>query len=850
MIKYLALAVAILTASCLLPRELLAASIKNISGVCLKDYNKWKKRGGYGAFVTSGNGGCAYTWDNESIEVARKNALARCRGMEKGQSCVVVDENKTKSEFRQKADSCGNGTNQEKIAACTWLIDSKRNKGADQAWNYNTRGIAHQNMGQIDLAIADYGAAVKADRTYPWAYMNRARLYRDKGKLVEAFADLNLALKHYKKGGGDYRDEAQRMITSIGVATSRIAGLTVEELCSLALVSNKSAWENSNAYSPHFNEAQRRNLSLAACRQALGYPPENNYFETFNTAALCNAALNTYRTGWSVETAYRNAISEATRRKLSVEACREAVGAVTPAIAYANADNKTVCAIALNKNRDWWDASAVAESAIKEASRRKLTIKDCIGLLAVPVAVTQPSEFENWPDSRLCIAAVNSNKTAWEEWRSYLQYVAEAKRRGLSVGKCRLAMGYPEQFNRFKLFSDKNLCAEALNGARDGWNNSASGILAQAEVERRVGDRLDWCLAILEVQVPVPAVTLSIEQPPAVSDVPPITAYQNADNRTVCAVAINKKRDWWDASATAMTAVGEAFRRKLTYKDCSGLLVVPVAITSSDKFKELSDTNLCRFAVNSNKSAWDASRSYLRHVSEAQRRGLSLAACRQAMGYPPEFNAFETFSTANLCSSALDNSRTVWSLDIKNGGAVREAARRKLSVEWCRNAIGAATPVATYRNADSEIVCSVALNRNRDWWDTTVVGRSAMREAIRRKLKFHDCAAMLSAQVAATESEFKNWPDAKLCTLAVNSNKMAWDESRTYVRHVSDAKRRGLTVGKCRLAMGYPEQFNQFELFNDKNLCADALNGARDGWNNSASRLLKNSQIYRLRLEF
>jgi len=48
--------------------------------------------------------------------------------------------------------------------------------------------------------------------------------------------------------------------------------------------------------------------------------------------------------------------------------------------------------------------------------------------------------FKGWDDVRLCRVALTANHGRWETSTSFLQYVEEAKHRGLSITACRTKM--------------------------------------------------------------------------------------------------------------------------------------------------------------------------------------------------------------------------------------------------------------------------------------------------------------------------------------------------------------------------------------------------------------------------
>ena len=79
-----------------------------------------------------------------------------------------------------------------KHRACAALI--RRNPNDEYA--YNNRGIAYEDEGDYDAAIADYTKAIQIDPKYADAYYNRGNVYsKQKGDYDAAIADYNKAIR-------------------------------------------------------------------------------------------------------------------------------------------------------------------------------------------------------------------------------------------------------------------------------------------------------------------------------------------------------------------------------------------------------------------------------------------------------------------------------------------------------------------------------------------------------------------------------------------------------------------------------------------------------------------------------
>ena len=252
--------------------EARALSTKNFQGECISKYKAWKKRGGFGAAALATNGYCGFSWDYNSVGEAIATALSLCRTGKKGKACVMVAQINELSDYKKNAATCNSGNPQMQLEACTWLINSKRDKGLRQAWYYNERGRAYQFLGNTNLAIVEFSNAVKAEKTYGAAYYNLARLERERGQLDLALANIKRAVKYYENGDDDYRIEANGFIRTITSKLASLPAMTKNQLCTASLGFDKTTWEISPDYAPEVQEAKKRGLTVETCRQTLGYP--------------------------------------------------------------------------------------------------------------------------------------------------------------------------------------------------------------------------------------------------------------------------------------------------------------------------------------------------------------------------------------------------------------------------------------------------------------------------------------------------------------------------------------------------------------------------------------------------
>ena len=77
------------------------------------------------------------------------------------------------------------------IVFWNYIIEEKAQKAP---FAYNLRGIAYEQLGQTDKALADYEKAIALDPSYDKTYNNRAIIFDKKGQTEEALADYDKAI--------------------------------------------------------------------------------------------------------------------------------------------------------------------------------------------------------------------------------------------------------------------------------------------------------------------------------------------------------------------------------------------------------------------------------------------------------------------------------------------------------------------------------------------------------------------------------------------------------------------------------------------------------------------------------
>jgi tetratricopeptide (TPR) repeat protein len=61
------------------------------------------------------------------------------------------------------------------------------------AWAFSNRGTAYANLGQFDMALADYSRALEINPDEASDYLNRGLTYQSLGREAQARADLEKA---------------------------------------------------------------------------------------------------------------------------------------------------------------------------------------------------------------------------------------------------------------------------------------------------------------------------------------------------------------------------------------------------------------------------------------------------------------------------------------------------------------------------------------------------------------------------------------------------------------------------------------------------------------------------------
>jgi tetratricopeptide (TPR) repeat protein len=101
-----------------------------------------------------------------------------------------------------RKDCQGGSVPDEKIAACTRIIEDGSESAASRANAYTNRGVAHFNKSDQQRALADYGEAIKLDPKNARPYYNRGRAHATRLDYDAAISDFDEALKLDAKFSG------------------------------------------------------------------------------------------------------------------------------------------------------------------------------------------------------------------------------------------------------------------------------------------------------------------------------------------------------------------------------------------------------------------------------------------------------------------------------------------------------------------------------------------------------------------------------------------------------------------------------------------------------------------------
>ena len=254
-------------------------------------------------------------------------------------------------------------------------------------------------------------------------------------------------------------------------------------------------------------------------------------------------------------------------------------------------------------------------------------------------------------------------------------------------------------------------------------------------------------------------------------------------DEVVCRTATTGSADEWEINeGDYRNYIAEAARRGLSLYDCKVALgyadepsntvasnyTAPPGYSSiaARKMSSQSDDVICRVATVEGGRTWDVSGNFQKkYLSEARRRGLSLADCRGVLGYadkPPnsqnsgqQIRLYDKYPNYDICIDAVTQSNSTWRWS-SNARAAAFAKARGLSPNKCGELLKRTSSVVASasqkqssqpqprRLTDTE-VCNGATTVDKSGyatWDTKF--SDAFSEAESRYLTLKDCAQLTS----------------------------------------------------------------------------------------------------------
>lgn len=122
-----------------------------------------------------------------------------------------------RADFSACASAYASKDAHEQIELYTTCLKHGGLTGTDVAGAFNNRGIAHEHLGEIDLALQDFISATQYDPNWPTFRANRASMEARKGQCAQAMADIDAALK-FAPHRKELHEEKDRITANCPVA--------------------------------------------------------------------------------------------------------------------------------------------------------------------------------------------------------------------------------------------------------------------------------------------------------------------------------------------------------------------------------------------------------------------------------------------------------------------------------------------------------------------------------------------------------------------------------------------------------------------------------------------------------
>src|SRR5262245_32748568 len=341
---------------------------------------------------------------------------------------------------------CAQGNDQDlRIAACTRVLYNDQATRERRSKAFYNRGVAHYKKGDDDSAIADYSGAIELGLDDYLVYRGRGDARSRQGNLREALAD-------FRKG--------ESLVPASNSNARRAIADSIRETEAELSADVSSPAESAASQEPALSRDERRAIQRQLEVLGLYWSSIDGDFKSGTRKAIkeFQSANNLRATGYLDAATILLLKAKATVREEELAAQGKATTGSSASLTYESWSTGTLCLQALRRDRTAWDTDERFAATVREAKRRGLSVADCRVAAGLPrepqqlatqesaaAASSASPTYESWTTGTLCLQALGRDRTAWDTDERFAATVQEAKRRGLSVGDCRVAAGLPRE---------------------------------------------------------------------------------------------------------------------------------------------------------------------------------------------------------------------------------------------------------------------------------------------------------------------------------------------------------------------------------------------------------------------
>jgi peptidoglycan hydrolase-like protein with peptidoglycan-binding domain/regulator of sirC expression with transglutaminase-like and TPR domain len=496
---------------------------------------------------------------NKSVELNPRNAEAlrdRCLiHAYKGQYDLAIADCDNALELRPEDavaldDRCWTyykkGDYDRALADCNKAIELKEDFGTAFA----DRCYVYNAKKQHDLAIRDCGKAIELKPTNAYAYWDRGYALQQKGDYAAALADLKKAAGLLSQSDAGEQSRLRDLIREVEAAS---AGTPQPETSATSVVAATGSAQTAppEQQEPSLTRDERRAIQQRL--QVLGF---------YASAIDGNFGAGTRK---------------------AIKAFQRENGLV----ATGNVDRPMIDLLA------------------RKAAAREQELAAQQGAAS---ASSAPLTLESWTNAGLCTQALAPGKGGWDEDERFAGPVREAKRRGLSVDDCRVALGLPRQSQ------------QATAGSAGSATESAQPVPPEQQ-EPSLGS--DERRAIQQQLQVLGFYGSAIDGNLGAGTRKAIKAFQR-ENGLVATGYVD--RPMIDLLARKAGAREQELAAQQAAANAAN------ASSATPTYESWTTAGLCGQALAPDKSGWDQGERFAATVREAQRRGLSVDDCRVALG--------------------------------------------------------------------------------------------------------------------------------------------------------------------------------------------------------------------------